>query len=100
MFDSTDYDYLYLHNSGKENVPIYAGDENAVSPSSNKIGVVIRFKASIATHLLGYLAPRQCVKIKMTQDSKGFMESITVAELYKAYTEKNPRNVFRQIAPR
>jgi hypothetical protein len=35
MYDSTDYDYIYLHNSGKENVPVYVGDENAVNPNDS-----------------------------------------------------------------
>lgn len=101
VFDSAQYDYLYLHNSGNENVPIYTGDQNALNPDSNGLGVVIRFKANgMTTKLLGHLVPKQCVKIRMVQDAVGFLEVITISELYKDYMKKNPRHLFRQIAPR
>jgi hypothetical protein len=100
VFNNTQYDYMYLRNSRNENVAIYTGGANATNPGSDGPGVVIRFKAEIATRFLAYLVPGQCVRIKMIQDSQGFIEVITVVELYKAYTEKNPRHLFRQIAPR
>jgi hypothetical protein len=92
---------MYLYNSGKEDVPVYVGDQNAVNPNpSNGLGVIIRFKASITTKLLGWLDPQQCIKIEMDQYSKSFLKVITVAELYNAYKDKNPRHTFKQIVPR
>jgi hypothetical protein len=50
IFDSADCDCMYLYNSGKEDVPIYVGDQNAVNPNPGGLGVIVRFKAAIATN--------------------------------------------------
>jgi hypothetical protein len=101
VFDSADCDCIFLHNSGKENVPIYVGCADAVNPKpEGGLGVIIRFKAPITTKFLGYLIPNQCVKIHMGKNSKSFLEVISVAELYMAYKNKNPRHTFKQIVPK
>ena len=77
------------------------GPKDAVNPNPDGgFGVVIRFKAVISTTLLGWLVPEQCVKIEMGQHSNGFLKVISVAELYNAWKEKNPRHMFKQIIPR
>ena len=88
VYDSTNYDYIYLYNSGKENVPIYAGNENAINPKPNTVGIVMRFKTTMDTYLMGRLPMEKCVKIKMTQDSLGFMEFVDIDEFYKAFKKK------------
>jgi hypothetical protein len=102
IFDSVDCDCLYLYNSGKEEVPVYMGGVDAVNPNpgGNGLGVLIRFKATMSTSLLGWIVPGQGVKIMMGQHLNGFLKVISIAELYKAYTEKNPRHMFKQIVPR
>ena len=102
IFSSADCDCVYLYNCGKENVPLYVGNKDAVNPNPNGdgLGVIIRFKAVLSTTLLGWLLPEQCVKIEMGQHSNGFLKVISVAELYKAYEDKNPRHMFKQIVPR
>jgi hypothetical protein len=100
VYDSTNCDYIYLYNSGTASVPIYAGDENAINPKPNTTGIVIRFKTTMSTYLMGHLPMEKCVKIKMTQDSLGFMEFINIVEFYKAFMKKKPRDIFKQIVPR
>jgi hypothetical protein len=102
IFDSSHCDCLYLYNSGKENVPVYVGAKDAVNPNpnGNGLGVIIRFKAVLSTTLLGWIVPEQCVKIEMGQYSNGFLKVISVVELYKAWKEKSPRHMFKQIVPR
>lgn len=100
VFDSTACDYIYLFNNGTKSVPIYAGDENAVNPKPGTTGIVIRFKTTMSTYLMGHLPTEKCVKIKMTQDSLGFMQFISTVEFYKAFKKNNPRDVFKQIVPR
>jgi hypothetical protein len=101
IFDSADCDCMYLYNNGKEDVPVYLGAEDAVNPNpTGGLGVIIRFKASIVTKLLGWIVPQQCVKIKMNKYSNGFLEVISIAELHNAFTAKNPRHAFKQIMAR
>jgi hypothetical protein len=88
VFDSTNCDYIYLFNNGTASVPIYAGDENTINPKPGTTGIVIRFKTTTSTYLMGHLPREKCVKIKMTQDSLGFMEFISTAEFYKAFKKK------------
>jgi hypothetical protein len=99
IFESADCDCLYLYNSGKEEVPVYMGGVDA-EPIGHGLGVLIRFKATMSTSLLGWIVPGQGVKIVMGQHLNGFLKVISVAELYKAYKEKNPRHMFKQIVPR
>jgi hypothetical protein len=102
IFESVDCDCLYLYNSGKENVPVYMGGVDAVNPNphGDGLGVIIRFKAPMSTTLLGWIVPEQGVKVVMGQHLNGFLKVISIAELYKAYKEKNPRHIFKQIVPR
>jgi hypothetical protein len=101
IFESADYDCLYLYNSGEEDVPVYMGGVDAVNPNPHGgFGVIIRFKAAISTSLLGWIVPKQGVKVVMGQHLNGFLKVISIAELYQAYTEKNPRHMFKQIVPR
>ena len=101
IFESAECDCVYLYNSGKEEVPVYTGAADAVNPNpSNGLGVLIRFKVPIETALLGHIVPKQAVVIKMGSNQNGFFKVISVAELYKAYTEKNPRHMFKQIVTR
>jgi hypothetical protein len=103
IFESVDCDCLYLYNGGKEEVPVYMGGVDAVNPNphgGNGLGVIIRFKASISTSLLGWIVPGQGVKIVMGQHLNSFLKVISIAELYNAYKAQNPRHVFKQIVPR
>ena len=102
LYKSTDCDCMFLHNSGKEDVPIYVGCKDAVNPNpaAGGLGVLIRFETDIPTKLLGWLIPQQCVQISMDKYSDGFLKVISVAELYNAYRTKNPRYAFKQIVAR
>ena len=101
VFDSANCDCMFLYNSGKENVPIYVGCADAVNPKpEGGLGVIIRFKAPMTTKFLGWFIPGQCVKIHMDKNSKSFLQVISVAELYAAYKDKNPRHTFKQIVPK
>jgi hypothetical protein len=100
VYDSKDTDFVFLYNSGGKSVTLYAGNETAISPKLGEPAIVIRFKTAMDTMILGYISQGACIKIKMTQDSKGFMELISLADFYAAYKQKNPRHIFKQIQPR
>jgi hypothetical protein len=89
---------MFLHNSGKEDVPIYTGCKDAVNPNpEGGLGVIIRFNADITTKFLGWFIPGQSIKIHMDKNSESFLQVISTAELYAAYKNKNPRHSFKTI---
>jgi hypothetical protein len=100
VYDSKDTDFVFLYNSFGESVTIYAGNETANPPQPGKPSILIRFKTSMDVVILGIMPSKSCIKLKMTQDSYGFMETITMADFYAAYKQKTPRHVFKQIQPR
>jgi hypothetical protein len=100
VFDSKETDFVFLYNSSDDDVLIYAGNETAVPPKSAGPSILIHFKTRIGVIALGKISSKSCIKIKMTQDAYGFMETINMADFYQAYKTRTPREVFKQIQPR
>ena len=100
VYNSSNTDYVFLWNSGSKSVTLYAGNATALAPQNGQPSIMIRFATEMPIIVLGYIHSSMCVKIKMTQDAEGFMEIISLNNLYKAYKEKNPRYVFKQLLPR
>jgi hypothetical protein len=89
---------MFLHNSSKDNVPLYTGSKDAVNPNpEGGLGVIIRFNADITTRFLGWFIPGQSIKINLHKNSESFLEVISTAELSAAYKNKNPRHSFKQL---
>jgi hypothetical protein len=99
-YSSETTDFVYLYNSSEDTVAIYAGNETAVPPQHTQSSILIRFKTTMDVMRLGTMPSKSCIKIKMTQDSYGFMETISMPDFFTAYKKKNPRDVFKQIQPR
>ena len=100
VYNSSNTDYVFLWNTGSKSVTLYAGNATALAPQNGQPAIMIRFAADVQTIILGYIHSSMCVKIKMAQDADGFMELISLKDFYKAYKEKNPRHVFKQLLPR
>ena len=100
VYNSTDTDYVFLWNTGSKSVTLYAGNETAIAPQNGQPAIMIRFAVEMSILTLGYIHSGTCVKIKMAQDAEGFMEIISLENFYKAYKERNPRHVFKQLVPR
>jgi hypothetical protein len=100
VYDSEHTDFVFLYNSGSKAVTVYAGNDSAISPDPSTPSILIRFKQNMPVCVLGHIPQGAYVKIKMTQDSDGFMEIISAGDFNVAYRLKNPRTVFKQIVAR
>ena len=99
-YDSNNTDYVFLWNTGSKPVILYAGNATAIAPQNGQPSIMVRFATEMPILVVGYIHSSMCVKIKMVQDTDGFMELISVQQFYDAYKQKNPRHVFKQIVAR